>query len=145
MTINQKTRDLIVNNPPQNCFFHDWWTYLICIGLGNVAYNDVTTVKYRRMKTNATSEGQGYFKLLMWRLKNLLVKNGIKDIKRQMLNFKEIYYKDLKQEEKEILDLFSDEKYNFFRAMKKAFYPKRIRRRTMDDLMLRLTFVFGIL
>jgi hypothetical protein len=113
MTINRKTRDMIVNNPPKSCFFHDWWTYLICIGLGNVAYNDVTTVKYRRMKTNATSEGQGYFKLLVWRLKNLLVKNGIKDIKRQMINFKEMYYDKLNDEEKmRKLEEFNNGKIN---------------------------------
>jgi rhamnosyltransferase len=90
MTVNKKTRDMIIEDTPKTCFFHDWWTYLICMGLGNVAYNNVTTVKYRRRKENATSEGQGYIKLLLWRLKNLLVKNGIKDIKRQMINFKEI-------------------------------------------------------
>ena len=145
MTINRKTRDLIVNNPPKNCFFHDWWTYLICSGTGNGSYNDVITVKYRRMKTNATSEGQGYIKLLIWRLKNLLVKNGIKDIKRQMINFKEIYYEELNEENKKIIDLFSEEKYNLKRAFKKAFYPKKLRRRRIDDFMLRIVFIFGIL
>ena len=48
-------------------------------------------------------------------------------------------------EQKEILDLFSNEKYNFFKALKKAFYPKRIRRTLMDDLMLRIIFVLGVL
>lgn len=145
MTINKKTRDYIVNNPPNNCFFHDWWTYLICIGLGNVAYSNATTVKYRRFKKNATSEGQGYIRLLMWRIKNLLLNNGIKDVKRQMINYKEIYYKDLKEEDKKILELFSNEKYNFFSALKKAFYPKRLRRRLVDDFMLRVIFILGVL
>lgn len=145
MTINKKTRDYIVNNPPKNCFFHDWWTYLICIGLGNVAYSNVTTVKYRRLKKNATSEGQGYIKLLMWRIKNLLLNNGIKDVKRQMINYKEIYYKELKEEDKKVLELFSNEKYNFFGALKKAFYPKRLRRRLVDDFMLRVIFILGAL
>lgn len=145
MTINKKTRDYIVNNPPNNCFFHDWWTYLICIGLGNVAYSNVTTVKYRRFKKNATSEGQGYIRLLVWRIKNLLLNNGIKDVKRQMINYKEIYYKDLKEEDKKILELFSNEKYNFFSALKKAFYPKRLRRRLVDDFMLRVIFILGVL
>lgn len=145
MTINKKTRDYIVENPPKNCFFHDWWTYLICIGLGNVAYSNVTTVKYRRMKSNATSEGQGYIKLLIWRIKNLFLNDGIKDIKRQMINYKEIYYKDLSEENKKIIDLFSKEKYNFFTALKKAFYPKKLRRRLIDDLMLRAIFILGAL
>lgn len=145
MTINKKTRDYIVENPPKTCFFHDWWTYLICIGLGNVVYSDVTTVKYRRMKTNATSEGQGYIKLLIWRIKNLLINDGIKDVKRQMINFKEIYYKELNEENKKVLDLFSNEKYNFFVAIKKAFYSKKLRRRMIDDFMLRVIFILGVL
>lgn len=145
MTVNKKTRDMIIENMPKSCFFHDWWTYILCISMGNVAYDNVTTVKYRRRKQNATSEGQGYIRLLMWRIKNLLFKNGMKDIKQQMLNFKEIYYDELSEENKKILDLFSNEKYNFFKALKKAFYPKRIRTSLLDELMLRIIFIIGVL
>lgn len=145
MTINQKAKDMIVNNPPKSCFFHDWWTYLICISMGNVSYSDVTTVKYRRMKTNATSEGQGVFSVLKWRIKNLLINNQIKDIKEQMINFKNIYYDELDDDKKKILDLFADDKYNFFRALRKTFYPKRLRAKIMDEIMLRFIFLFGIL
>lgn len=145
MTVNKKTRDMIIENMPKTCFFHDWWTYILCVALGNVAYDNVTTVKYRRRKENATSEGQGYLRLLVWRVKNLLLNDGMKDIKQQMINFKNIYYNDLTDEQKEILDLFSNEKYNFFKALKKAFYPKRIRRTLVDDLMLRIIFILGVL
>lgn len=145
MTVNKKTRDMIINNMPKSCFFHDWWTYILCVSMGNVAYDNVTTVKYRRRKQNATSEGQGYFRLLVWRVKNLLFKNGMKDIKQQMLNFKSIYYNELSEENKEILDLFSNEKYNLFKAFKKAFYPKRIRKSLMDEIMLRIIFLIGVL
>lgn len=145
MTVNKKTRDMIINNMPKSCFFHDWWTYILCIGLGNVAYDNVTTVKYRRRKQNATSEGQGYIRLLIWRIKNLLFKNGMKDIKQQMLNFKEMYYEELSEENKKIIDLFSNEKYNFITALKKAFYPKRIRNKLIDDFMLRIIFILGVL
>ena len=145
MTINKTTRDYIVKNPPKNCFFHDWWTYLICIGMGNVAYSDTTVVKYRRMKTNATVEGQGYFRLFVWRIKNLLMNDGIKDIKRQMINYKNTYYDKLNDEDKKTLDLFSKEKYNFFRALKKMFYPRKLRSRFVDEVMLRLLFLIGVL
>lgn len=144
-TINNKTRDLIVNNMPESCFFHDWWTYLLCSGLGNVAYNNVTTVKYRRRKENATSEGQGYFRLVIWRFKNLLFANGMKDIKQQMLNYKKIFYDKLSKENQKILELFSNEKYNFFIALKKCFYPKRIRSKISDEIALRILFLFGVL
>ena len=46
----------------------------------------------------------------------------MKDIKQQMVNFRDIYYNDLQDDQKAILDLFSNEKYNFFTALKKAFY-----------------------
>lgn len=145
MTVNKKTRDMIIENAPKTCFFHDWWTYILCMGLGNVAYNNVTTVKYRRRKENATSEGQGYFRLLVWRIKNLLLKDGLQDIKQQMINFKEYYYYQLSQENREIIDLFSEEEYSFENACKKAFYPKRIRNRLIDDIMIRVVFLIGVL
>lgn len=145
MTINKKARDLIVKNPPKTCFFHDWWTYLICVGMGNIAYSDQTVVKYRRMKTNATVEGQGYLRLFIWRIKNLLMNDGIKDIKRQMINYKNTYYDKLNDDNKKILDLFSEEKYSFFRSLKKTFYPKKLRAKFVDDFMLRILFLIGVL
>ena len=145
MTVNKKTRDMIIENMPKTCFFHDWWTYILCVGLGNVAYDNETVVKYRRRKQNATSEGQGYIRLLIWRVKNLLFKDGMKDIKQQMINFKDYYYYQLSEENKKILDLFSKEKYSISNAIKKVFYPKRIRNNLIDDLMLRIIFLIGVL
>ncbi len=144
MTVNKKTRDMIIENNPKSCFFHDWWTYLLCVGLGNVAYNNVTTVKYRRRKENATSEGQGYISLLMWRIKNLLLKDGMQDIKQQMINYKDYYYYQLSKENRAIIDLFSSD-YNLENSFKKAFYPKRIRNRLIDDIMIRVIFLMGVL
>ena len=145
MTVNKKTRDMIIDNTPKTCFFHDWWTYLVCIGLGNVAYDNVTTVKYRRRKENATSEGQGYFRLLAWGIKHLLVGDGMKDIKQQMINFREYYYYQLSEENKKILKLFSEKENSFSLVMKKFFYPKRFRDNLLDDIMLRIIFLMGVL
>lgn len=145
MVINKKARDYIINNIPEKCFFHDWWTYMICTGFGNVVQDDVVTVKYRRAKTNATVEGQGKITLLVWRIKKLFLGDGMKDIKKQITIFKNLFYKDLSDENKKILNTFEGEKYNFFRALKKTFYPKKIRRKLIDDLSVRLFFLLGIL
>ena len=145
MTVNKKTRDMIIENTPKTCFFHDWWTYLVCMGLGNVAYDNVTTVKYRRRKENATSEGQGYFRLLAWRIKHLLVDDGMKDIKQQMINFKEYYYHQLSNDKRKVLNLFTERNNTLGLVMKKVFYPKRCRDNLLDDLMLRFIFLMGVL
>lgn len=145
MTVNKKTRDMIIDNTPKTCFFHDWWTYLVCIGLGNVAYDNVTTVKYRRRKENATSEGQGYFRLLIWRIKHLLVDDGMKDIKQQMINYSDYYYYQLSDEDKKTIKLFTETENSFSLVMKKFFYPKRYRDNVLDDIMLRIVFLMGVL
>ena len=43
-------RDMIIENMPKSCFFHDWWTYMICSGMGNVVYDD-----YYRHTSNASA------------------------------------------------------------------------------------------
>ena len=62
-----------------------------------------------------------------------------------MINFKKTYYNNLSDENKKELDLFSNEKYNFFRALKKVFYSKKLRSRAIDDIMLRVLFLIGVL
>lgn len=146
MTVNKKTRDMIIECMPKSCFFHDWWTYLLCIGMGSVVYNNETTVKYRRRKENATSEGQGYIRLILWRLKHLLFGDGLRDIKQQMKNYKEYYYFELSPENQKILDLFSyDGDYNLGNVFKKMFYPHRLRNKILDEIMLRIIFLLGVL
>ena len=145
MTINQVAKQIIIDNIPEKCLFHDWWTYMICSGQGNVLYNDLTVVKYRRFEKNATAEGQNILKVFLWRIKKLFANNGMKDIKTQQLEYKRLFYNNLSNENKEILDLFVQEKYNFFKAIKKAFYPKKIRRKIIDDLMVRILFILGVL
>lgn len=145
MTINEVAKNFIVQNIPEKCLFHDWWTYMVCSGMGNVAYNDEVVVKYRRFQKNATAEGQNAFKVLLWRIEKLFTDNGMKDIKIQQLEYKKMFYDKMSEENKAFLDTFVQEKYNFFKALKKAFYPQKLRRKLVDDLMVRILFIFGIL
>ena len=145
MTINQVAKEYILENIPEKCLFHDWWTYMICSGMGNVAYNDEVVVKYRRFPNNATAEGQSAFKVFLWRIENLFADDGMKNIKIQQLEYKKMFYEKMTDENKMLLDTFVQEKYNFFKAIKKAFYPHKLRRKTIDDIMVRILFIFGIL
>ncbi len=145
MTINETARRMILEHIPEKCLFHDWWTYMICSGNGNVFYNDVTTVKYRRLAKSATAEGQNVFKIFWWRIKKLLAGSGTKDIKAQQLEYKKMFYTELSAENQKILDVFVQEKYHFLKAIRKAFYPRRLRRKLVDEVMVRILFIFGII
>ena len=106
MTINNEARKKILANIPEKCLFHDWWTYMICSGMGNVFYNDDTVVKYRRLPKNATAEGQGIFKILVWRIQKLLAGDGMKNIRAQQIEFKARFYDKMTEENRKILDIF---------------------------------------
>ncbi len=112
---------------------------------GTVLYNDETVVKYRRFPKNATAEGQGIFKIFLWRIEKLITDNGMRDIKKQQIAYKKMFYHELSDENKKILDIFVSEKYNFFKALKKAFYPQKLRRKWIDDMMIRALFIVGVL
>ena len=145
MVINQKTKDTILDYMPERVFFHDWWVYMICSGMGNVAYDDVTTVKYRRDGKNATAEGESFIKLLIWRIKNLFGKDGLLDIRIQQSEYKKLFYDKLSDENKAILDRFVREKYSLGGAIKKATYKGQIRRSKAADFVVRVMFVLGML
>ncbi len=112
---------------------------------GEVLYTDETVVQYRRFQKNATAEGQGIGKILIWRIQKLLKDNGMKDIKIQQQEYKKMFYHQLSSQNQKLLDIFVQEKYHFFKALRKTFYPHKLRRKIIDDMILRLLFFFGIL
>ena len=142
MVINNTTRQTIINNKPQNCLYHDWWTYMICSGFGEIVYDDESLVKYRRHNKSVTVEGKSPIQLLLFRIKKFLVEDSLKTVKKQWKDYEEFYYKDLNKENQKLIKLFTH-KYNFLTALKKTFYPKRFRRKFIDEISVRLLFLFG--
>lgn len=145
MVINKKAKDMVLDFMPEKVFFHDWWVYMICSGMGNVVYDDVTTVKYRRDGKNATAEGEGFFKLLKWRIKNLFGKDGLKDIKTQQREYKKLFYNKVYTQYQTVLDTFVQDKYTLKGAIAKATYNGQLRRSKAADLAVRVMFVLGML
>jgi len=143
MVINNKTREVITKNIPQTCLYHDWWTYMICSGFGEIIYDDKSLVKYRRHNKSVTVEGKSKVELFVWRVKKFLISDSLKQIKKQLQEYEKLYSNDLTEENKKLLKLFTTEKYNFLIALKKAFYPKRFRRKFIDEISIRILFIFG--
>jgi hypothetical protein len=117
---------------------------MICSGLGETKYVAKPLVRYRRLSGSFTAEGRGIITVFRWRIKKLLVNGGLKKFKIQILDFKNFFYEELKEEDKKLLDLFT-EKYNLINALKKCFYFKRFRRKLLDELIVRVLFLFGVL
>ena len=114
---------------------HDWLAAYIANNAKGMAYIKEPLVRYRRLSESITSEGRGIFYVIKWRIKNLVIGNGFKKFKNQILDFKRMFYDDVSDENKKLLDLFTE----------KFVYPKRFRKKVIDDLMLRILFLFGVL
>ena len=143
MVINNTTRELIIKNKPKKCLYHDWWTYMICSGFGKIVYDSKSLVKYRRHINSVTVEGKSKIKLLIWRVKQFIIGDSLKDIKKQLKEYESFYSTRLTDENKKILKLFTNEKYSLKNALKKTFYPKRFRRKLSDEICIRILFLFG--
>ena len=142
MVVNNCTRKLIIQNKPENCLYHDWWTYMICSGFGEIIYDDKSLVKYRRHNKSVTVEGKNPFQLLVFRIKKFIVGDSLKKIKEQWKEYEKFYYNELDEENKKLLKLFTH-KYNFLIALRKTFYPKRFRRKIIDEISVRILFLIG--
>lgn len=143
MVINSCAREIICKDKPKECLYHDWWTYMICSGFGQIIYCDESLVRYRRTGKNVTAEGSKFLPLLWWRFKKFILEDNLKKIRKQHIEFMELYGDKLDKRDKKVLSLFAIEKYSFGKAVKKLFYPKRFRKSLVEELMVRILFLLG--
>ncbi len=145
MVINNTTRKMMIDNKPTKCLFHDWWTYMLCSGLGEIIYDEKSLVKYRRHNKSVTSEGKSKIDLLLYRINEFIIGNSLKKIKDQIIQYDEFYYDKLNDENKKTIRLFTNRKNTIINTLKKVFYYKRFRKKLTDEIALRLLFLFGVL
>ena len=72
-----------------------------------------------------------------------LIGDSLKQKKKQLQEYEKLYSNELNEEDKKLLQLFTKNKYNFIIAIRKTFYPKRFRRRFIDEIAVRILFLFG--
>lgn len=142
MVINKNARDQIKKSIPNHCLGHDWWTYMICSGFGEIIYDDEPLIKYRRHNKSVTVEGKNPLELFLFRIKKFLLSDSLKQIKAQYKDYEIYFYNELNEENKKLIKLFAN-KYNFFDALKKCCYPQKYRRKVFDDFSVRILFLFG--
>lgn len=140
---NQKARELLAVNIPTANIGHDWWTCMVCQGLGKVVFDSRPLHKYRRHSQTATRTAQSSIKLIPWRVKTFLVEGKIKQIQGQLQDYSYLYAEQLHAEDKNVLKLFTNRTVGT--ALRKMFYPKRFRQKLFDEFLVRCCFVFGIL
>lgn len=140
---NKAAHDIMLEHIPECSCGHDWWTYMICSGLGKVVYDDRVTVKYRRTGQNVSPGGMGFLRFQVWRFKKFFANDYFTNVRKQLQEFYCLYADRLTEEDRRLLYLFSEEKYCLGKALKKVFYPKRFRCGILDEMFVRVIFLIG--
>lgn len=122
---------------------HDWLVYMIASGLGKTVYDSNSSLEYRRTGGNASPRENGKLKLLIYRLKKFIFGDYLKELKKQILEYKNQYYELLSTKNKKLIDLFVDKNYNVIHALRKTFYLKRFRQAGIDEFLIRFVFLIG--
>lgn len=143
IVINDIVRQKMVLSGPEYVFAHDWWAYCIASGMGKVIYDKTPTIKYRRHGNNTSNVGMSFISLQIFRIKKFILGDYFKVIKKQQLKYNKYFYNDLPEENQKIMKLFTNEKYNFKNALIKTFYPKMFRQKIIDEILIRIMFLFG--
>lgn len=140
MVINKKASELILSKKYDECYYHDWWMYMVCVSFGKVIYDNYESVIYRRHNNVETKKEQNWFKIQIWRVKQIFSNNYFKKVKKQIKSFYNEYEEQLQDEQIKIIKLFILP-WN----IKKIVYLKPYRNSIIDEIFIRLLFIVNII
>lgn len=140
---NRTACELMKQHIPQASCGHDWWTYLVCQGLGEVIYDRRPTVKYRRHEGNASPGGMAFFKHQIWRIRKFFGQGYFANVHKMLQEYEKYYKGQLSRQDQKLLRLFTQDGFHPVMALKKVFYPHKFRQTVVDELMVRVVFLIG--
>ena len=141
--INKIARDMMVNSNIEKSCGHDWTAYMIVSAFGDIYYDKVPTLKYRRTGNNVSGGGKGFIAFQIWRIKKFFINDYFKNVKEEIIEFNNIFGDKLTPDKKKVIDMFTSPKYSFSKAMKRVFYPHMFRQKMIDEIFLRFIIFIG--
>lgn len=140
---NKKAYDITMEHIPEKTNGHDWWMYMLCVGLGKVVYDPRPTVKYRRHNANVSNAGDSFIKTQIWRFKKFFLNGYFKKIHEQIKEFDLLHGRKLSAEDQKVLALFTKDGFHPINTLKKVFYPKYYRQKLIDEIFIRAVLLIG--
>lgn len=123
--------------PQRLIYSHDKWIVLVVAGLNlTYIYDNAPDAYYRRHAHTASSLEQTWVKQMIWRIGRIFREHYLRNILLMIKTYRTIYVNDVKREEdREFLEKFSQD--GIRGRMARAFYPKRMREKLIDEICLR--------
>ena len=138
VTINRTLYEMLIQANPEVIKYHDWFAAMITAAFGKYHLSEQVEAIHRQHGNNASP---------LFFLKK--IPHGIKLLKgdlfyrRNAREFERLFGERLSKEDRGILQWFTNEKYSFWLACKKAFYPHRWNPQIPVELVLRFLMLIG--
>lgn len=143
--MNHKARELITGKSMPGlgiAFGHDTWCHLACICFGQVIYDKGTYAYCRRHGNNTSTQelrGGNIVTHRIWQLKQFVFQNNAVNIYQDVQEFYDTFEDDMQQSQKELFQLFLGRQ----QRLKKVFWGQRYRRGLVDEIAIRVLFLFN--
>lgn len=134
---NHKFRQKFIRKLPQKTRDEDYWFHMMAVAFGEIHYSPDISAKHRRHGNNHSQDPTSFLRFQLWRIKYFLFNNQFSVYHGMLQEFYQYYGTELPQKEHEQLKLFQSDG----NCIKKAFYPKRLRSKLFDEVMLRCAFL----
>lgn len=141
MAVNKAAKDFLLTHKPVRARARGTWMSMLYSGFGKIIYDNRPCALYRRHSASVTSSDMGFIGLWSWRIKKFFG-GGFEGYRVLLEDFYETAGGELEEKNKKALELFARKEYlpNVFL---KIFYPHRLRRKLIDEVMLRFVFLIG--
>lgn len=100
---NQALRQKAILYTPQKCIMHDWWLYLLAVGMGKAYYDETPLIQYRQHEGNVCGDINSGWKLFRYRVEQLFCKRG--KTYEQTEEFLDVFGGQLKKKNRKIAEL----------------------------------------
>ena len=145
MAFNSKARSLIVENLPQKISMHDWWIYIVISALGEVIYDDFSSVKYRQHCGNTIGAATSAYQDLVRRSKRFFSKtrSGVFGIAEQAAELYRCFGPLLSKQDIKLIESLTLGKNTVLGKFRLIFTSGFVRQKYLDTAILRTLFLIG--
>lgn len=145
IALNEKARELVINNLPEKLIMHDWWFYIVFSALGQVIYDAYPALKYRQHGGNVIGAATSPFQDLKRRIKRFLSskKDGVFSIADQAAEFDRCFGPFLTADDARLVKSIIEGKKTMSGRFRLALNSGFVRQKKMDTFILRILFLLG--
>ena len=143
MMLNRAALQQLAGRLPKNVYIHDWWCYLVVSCIGEVVYDEVSTIRYRQHRGNVIGVPNEFGRYVKKFRRFFGDAGGRTWMSDQAALLRELYKDSIPPDAQRLLDDFVAGKTSLLRRIQLALSCRIWRQRRLDDLLLRVLILLN--